>query len=202
MEDEFTCDDGQCIKMIDRCNQMADCRDESDEKGCQLIMFKENYNKNIPPIDNDKDGFKIPANVSISITLMKVVEIEETDHSIHLQFGINLQWKENRVKYQNLKDETSLNALTDDDIGKLWLPLVIYENTDQKVSTRLGENWEWVTRLSVVKEGNFNRSGLYEVDEAEIFEGAKNTLTMAQTYTWEFQCQYMLQQYPFDTQVK
>ena len=132
---------------------------------------------------------------------MKVVEIEETDHSIHLQFGINLQWKENRVKYQNLKGETSLNALTDDDIGKLWLPLVIYENTDQKESTRLGENWEWVTRVSVVKKGNFTRSGLDQVDEAEIFEGAENTLTMTQTYTWEFQCQYKLQQYPFDTQV-
>ena len=123
------------------------------------------------------------------------------DHSIHLQFRINLQWKENRVKYQNLKDKTSLNALTDADIEKLWLPLVIYENTDQKESTRLGENWEWVTRLSVVKEGNFTRSGLYEVDEAEIFQGAENTLTMTQTYTWEFQCQYKLQRYPFDTQV-
>ena len=132
---------------------------------------------------------------------MKVVEIEEVDHSIHLQFLINLQWKENRVKYQNLKEETSLNAPTDSDIGQLWLPLVIYENTDQKESTRLGENWEWVTLVSVIKEGNFTRSGLEEVDEAEIFEGAENTLTMAQTYTWEFQCQYMLQHYPFDTQV-
>ena len=132
---------------------------------------------------------------------MKVVEIKEVDHSINLQFKINLKWKENRVKYQNLKDETSLNALTDADIGQLWLPLVIYENTDQKESTRLGENWEWVTRVSVVREGNFTRSDLDEVDEAEIFEGDENTLKMAQTYTWEFQCQYKLQRYPFDTQV-
>ena len=40
-----------------------------------------------------------------------------------------------------------------------------------------------------------------EVDEAEIFEGAENSLTMNQTYTREFQCQYELQRYPFDTQV-
>ena len=79
---------------------------------------------------------------------------------------------------------------------------MIYDNTDQKESTRLGENWEWVTRVSVVKEGNFTRSGLDEVDEAEIFEGAENSLKMAQTYTWEFQCQYKLQHYPFDTQVQ
>ena len=51
-----------------------------------------------------KIGRTIPAQVNISITLMKVVEIEETDHSIHLKFEINLQWRENRVKYQNLKE--------------------------------------------------------------------------------------------------
>ena len=58
-----------------------------------------------------------------------------------------------------------------------------------------------MTRVSVVKEGNFTRSGRDEVDEAEIFEGAENAMTMTQTYTWEFQCQYKLQHYPFDTQV-
>ena len=122
--------------------------------------------------------------------------------SIHLKFRINLQWKENRVKYQNLKHKTSLNALTKSDISMLWLPHLIYDNTDQEESTRLGMDWEWVTGVSVIKEGDFTRSGVEEVDEAEIFEGAENTLTMAQTYTWEFQCQYKLQHYPFDTQVQ
>ena len=119
----------------------------------------------------------------------------------NLQFKITLQWKENRVQYQNLKEETSLNALTQTDIGQLWLPLVIYENTDQKESTRLGQDWEWSTRVSVIREGNFTRSDSYSVDEIEIFEGAENTLSMVQTYTWELQCHYMLKKYPFDTQV-
>ena len=72
----------------------------------------------------------------------------------------------------------------------------------QKDTTRLGMEWEWVTQVSVVKEGQFTRSGLEEVDEAEIFKGDENTLMMIQTYTEEFQCQYMLQRYPFDTQAK
>ena len=201
-EGEFTCDDGQCIKMEERCNQVPDCRDESDENGCQLILLKNNYNKYIPPIRRAKGGSAIPSKVSISINLMQIVEIEEVDHSIHLQFKITLQWKDNRVKYQNLKEETSLNALTAADIGNLWLPLVIYENTDQKESTRLGMTFEWATRVSVIREGNFTRSGVDRVDETEMFEGAENTLTMAQTYTWEFQCHYRLQHYPFDTQVQ
>ena len=204
-EDEFTCNDGQCVKMERRCDQVTgkapNCRDKSDENGCQLLVLENSYNKNIPPIGNAKDGSAIPADVSISIILMKVVEIEEVDHSIHLQFQISLTWKENRVKYQNLKKQTSLNALAADDVNTIWLPLIVYDNTDQKEVTRLGENWEWATDVTVTREGNFTRSGIEEVDEAEIFKGAENRLTMYQTYTWEFQCKYELQRYPFDTQV-
>ena len=134
--------------------------------------------------------------------MMKVVEIEETDHSIHLQFQISLQWKENRVKYLNLKHYCALNALADDDIEKLWLPLILYDNTDQKQTTRLGTEWEWMSVVTASREGSFTRSEVDEVDEAEIFEGSQNRLTMNQTYTWEFQCKYELQRYPFDTQAK
>ena len=80
--------------------------------------------------------------------------------------------------------------------------MIIYQNTDQKESTRLGVEWEWKTRVMITREGNFIRSGADKVDEAEIFDGADNNLTMFQTYTHEFQCQCQLQAYPFDTQVR
>ena len=203
-EGDFTCDDGQCVRMEERCNQVPDCRDESDENGCQLVAFKNNYKKEIPPIGRAKDGRAIPANVDISITLMKVVDIAEVAHSIHLQFQISLAWRENRVQYQNLKEDTTLNALSTSDVNSVWLPLVIYSNTDQKEVTRLGEygNGEWITTVAVTREeANPERSGLEVIDETEYFQGAKNTLTMNQTYTWAFQCNYALQNYPFDTQV-
>ena len=93
--------------------------------------------------------------VSISIDILKLVDIKEKDYSIEIQFSITLKWKENRATYHNLKKETTLNALTIDHIDKLWLPRVIYANTDQKETTRLGDNWEWDTRLIVDRQGNF-----------------------------------------------
>ena len=89
-------------------------------------------------------------------------------------------------------------------MSNIWLPLVVYDNTDQKEVTRLGEygNGEWATTVAVSREEeNPERSGIDEIDEVEIFEGGENRLTMNQTYTWEFQCQYELSRYPFDTQV-
>ena len=150
----------------------------------------------VPPIDSDD-----PVNVSVSINLLKLVDIDEDDYSIEIQFEITMKWTENRATYHNLKNKDSLNALSEEDFKKLWLPELIYENTDQKESTRLGSNWEWKTRVVVKREGNLTRSGLDTVDETEIFNGNENRLVMSQVYTHTFQCAYKLSAYPFDTQV-
>ena len=200
---EFTCDDGQCVTMEERCDQIPDCRDRSDEENCQLLVKVKGYNKEVPPFTvRATDRSIVPVQLNISIDLLKIVDMEETDHKIDFQFKITLEWKENnRVVFHNLKPDSSLNALSKDAINNLWLPLVFYDNTDQKEITRLGALWEWNTPVSVIREGNFTRSGLEVVDETEIFKGADNTLFMQQVYTWQFQCMYNLYDYPFDTQV-
>ena len=78
---------------------------------------------------------------------------------------------------------------------------MIYENTDQKQTTRLGSNWEWETKVIVRREQQKGRSSFESVDETEVFEGSENSLVMNQTYTHTFQCNYELSYYPFDTQV-
>ena len=197
---EFTCDDGQCVTMKQRCDQAPDCKDKSDERNCKMMVREEGYNKGVPPFT--VDGSIVPVQLNISIDLLKIVDMEETDHKIDFQFEITLKWKENnRVVYHNLKRDNNLNVLSTEDISNMWLPQVIYDNTDQKEVTRLGAMWEWSTPISVIREGSFIRSGLDVVDETEIFKGGENTLSMQQVYTWQFQCTYNLKDYPFDTQV-
>ena len=48
-EDEFTCDDGQCIDINTRCDQVIHCRDKSDKQGCALLQLDKGYNIEIPP---------------------------------------------------------------------------------------------------------------------------------------------------------
>ena len=137
-------------------------------------------------------------------TILKLIDIDEQDYSIEIQFEIMLKWKENRATYNNLKKTDALNALTQADIETIWLPEVIYENTDDKESTRLGEfgAGEWKTNVIVSREEeNGTMRGLEFVDETEIFCGSQNSLVMNQSYTHTFQCNYELARYPFDTQV-
>ena len=107
--------------------------------------------------------------VRISIVLMKIVRIEEVDHKIEFQFGIVLEWPEIRALFFNLKFKSSLNALTDDEIHQLWLPYVIYDNTDMKEVVQLEEGTK--TTVTVSRQGGFTRSGL----EVEIFEGERSS---------------------------
>jgi hypothetical protein len=204
-EGQFTCDDGQCINITKRCDQTPNCRDKSDEEGCKLLVLQRSYKKLIPPIStvSPVNDTIVPAHVNVSIVLLKIVKMEETDHKIDMQFEINLEWKEtSRLIYHNLQKRTSLNVINDEDVGKLWLPKVIYVNTDQKETTRLGEGGEWSTTLTVTREQDTpERSSTAKVDEIEIYHGDNNTLAMNQTYTHTFQCKYLLHRYPFDTQV-
>ena len=194
----FTCNDGQCVSMDLRCNQLPDCRDKSDEKNCNILVLEDGYNMKIPPI-NSSD----PVKVMVSIDLLRIVGVNEEDYSIDLQFEISLMWKEKRATFQNLKDRDSLDTLSKKDIAQLWLPKVIYENTDQKKTTRVGTDWEWETRIVVRREQKNGRiAGHESLDETEVFGGFENSLVMNQTYTHTFQCNYQLSSYPFDTQVK
>ena len=164
-EGEFTCDDGQCVRMEQRCDQLPNCRDESDERGCQLLVLKDNYNNKVPPISTN---YKFE--VHVSITLMKVVAITVTEHKIDFSFTITLKWSDNRVTYHNLKNDPAQNKLSSEDVSSLWLPYVIYVNTDNKETTSLqGREWEPKTDLMVERKGDLIRSGLEVVDETEIF---------------------------------
>ena len=73
---EFTCNDGQCVSMEKRCNQLPDCRDKSDERHCKILVLEEGYNKKVPPIQSNA-----PVNVSVSINLLKLVDIDNINTS-------------------------------------------------------------------------------------------------------------------------
>ena len=84
--------------MEKRCNQKVDCIDDSDERNCRVLVLNDGYNKRLPP-KNIGDS----VDVNVTIDVLRLVDIDENDYSIKIQFEIKLIWKENRATYQNLK---------------------------------------------------------------------------------------------------
>ena len=103
-----------CVcRMSERCDQIIQCQDKSDEDNCSLLVFEESYNKLVPPISfNPTDNSIVPVSVKVSTSLRNVLEISESTHTIDLKLGISLEWYDNRVLFYNLKSEDALNVLS------------------------------------------------------------------------------------------
>ena len=166
-DDQFTCNNGQCVLMLERCDQIAQCKDESDEFGCLIISMKTNYNKNIPPFSANTK-----AKISTSMTFLSINEISEISLTIDIKFTISLQWYETeRITYHNLKHEQSSNVLSESEMNSLWTPFVIYTNTDDNEATKIAHKFKDIkTTMAVTREGNFTRAPMESVDEIEKFK--------------------------------
>ena len=75
---QFTCDDGECVKMVERCNQLPNCRDKSDEYGCKILALERGFDKRVPPVSVNigKVTTMRPVKVNVSSTLLKFVAID------------------------------------------------------------------------------------------------------------------------------
>ena len=105
------------FSMTERCDQIIQCQDESDEDNCSLLVMKESYNKLVAPISfNPADNSIIPVSVKVSTSLRNVLEISESTHTIDLKLKIKLEWYDNRVLFHNLKQEDALNVLSKSEV--------------------------------------------------------------------------------------
>ena len=109
-----------------------------------------------------------------------------------------MEWYEQRVEYHNLKQKVALNILSDSELNDLWIPYLIFKNTDKDDALTVQAA---PTTAAVTKEGNYVLSGPEIADEIAIFKGEENRITMNQTHSKEFHCTYQLHYFPFDTQV-
>ena len=166
-DNEFTCRDGQCILMSKRCDQIGHCKDKSDELECMIVKKDKNYNKQIPPFDENNK-----AKVQVSMTFLSINDISEIDLTIDIKFTISMNWYETeRVIYYNLKPKLSSNVLSTKEMKAIWTPYIVYTNTDDNEATKVDHKFKDIkSTIAVTREGNFSRSTLESVDEIELYK--------------------------------
>ena len=97
-------------------------------------MVPESYLHEVPIPPNMGD---LLADIRLSIDVIKVLELVEVESEMSLQYRLTLIWKDSRVAFRNLKEETFLNTVGDDDAAKIWYPQVIFYNTKNMEGTKV-----------------------------------------------------------------
>ena len=190
LDNQFSCDDGSCISLDQRCDKIMDCLDESDEATCDLITYNSmNYKKSLPPISRNEQ-----TEIQLSLNILAIDNINEQDTMFKATINVNLYWNDPRLAFQNLKE--SQNFLDKEAFGNIWLPPLTFSNTDSNAQL-LDEN---SLAIQILKQGNPTMSKTSSLTEDAIFSGKENSLNLQGIYTLDFHCSMKLLDYPFDTQ--
>ena len=196
-QDEFTCDDGSCIKMTSRCDAKNDCPDDSDEDECKTFVQNLGYNqfRPPPPMDNQTEHV-----VYFFLDIKNIFEINEKDGFFRCKIYLKRKWYDRRVTFQNLKNDAAANMINPEDQSLLWRPHNIFNNVeDTSKYAKADRKDEW--RVIPVSNNNFEPADVSVLHNTFFFDGESNMISYEHAHTVEWLCAFHMEWYPFDTQV-
>ena len=135
-EDAYNCENGDCIDIHKLCDGKYDCPDNSDEHSCEKVYITGNYNKNFGEI-----GLDNMTKVDITTEIVSLLAIDDKEGTIRAQLKIQLNWKDSRLGYMNLKDSSLENTLGTKEANGIWRPRLqlfdtnIYQREQHKNET-------------------------------------------------------------------
>ena len=186
-ENEFTCNNGTCIELTKRCDDIFDCNNESDEQHCgTLSINKLSYWKVLPPVSKLHK-----TEIDVSAVVLSISNINELEMTFKAELRIDLRWKDERIIYKHLKLDDNFLGLSSK--NQIWLPVVYFSNTEGNTPISSGN-------VMVIRQGSPIKSPISELDESNTYSGAENDLQLTSVQEPTFKCQFELTNFPFDTQ--
>ena len=132
----------------------------------------------------------------VSVDVNAILDIAEVQNTITIQLNLKLTWLDTRLRLMNLKEDRNLNTLTPEFREKIWIPQVVFYNTQQKLeSLNDHKSFAVIDRL-----GGFEQSAKSELFNALYYKGGENPITTSRVYDSEFLCEFSMAVFPFDTQ--
>ena len=187
---EFTCDNGLCIDLDKRCDNVFDCLDSSDEDHCEALWIHEkNYRKTLPPFSRHQKTI-----IKVNLIITEITKVDEISMIFKAGLKLTLQWKDGRINFKNLANGS--NFLNKHWQHQIWLPPLFYTNTEDNVQILKGD----IVQVEVLRQGKPKYNTVSRLNEGRLFNGEENELQLIAKDELEFACLYNLLWFPFDTQ--
>ena len=128
--------------------------------------------------------------------ILVIQEIKEIQQILQLKFRLRMTWFDARLDFFNIKVDENMNIISIDELNKIWLPVVVFDNTEKGQRTISDdESFATINRMS---KGTRSDSSISE--DIDIYKGSENTISISRLYNIEFFCDYDMRWYPFDAQ--
>ena len=146
LDDQFTCVDGTCVSLEQRCDLTRDCADGTDETNCPLVLLPGGYRSLLPP-PAPAPGQPLPLRVEVEV--LGIPKIGGRTLALTATLRVRVSWLDARLKYLNLKRHQGLNLVPPETAHALWSPVLHLTTAHDSGLVRLGEGG----RLEVRREG-------------------------------------------------
>ena len=193
-KDEFTCNDGACVALKLKCDQIKHCPDNSDEVKCDKVLVDtKSYNRNIPPKIRTKKRSDKRIRVTIGIEEFLLLDINDVKQTFDVRFWLKMDWYDSRVTFLNLIpfQETILSL---QDMEKLWIPKLILERTNEHTRTSFSD-------ATIKAKADYPQ--VYEdptqLKEAVHYQGFNTPIKSKALYHQRFSCHFDVTMFPFDS---
>ena len=67
--------------------------------------------------------------------LIEILELDEVGKLFTTQFKLSMMWYDYRVKLFNMKRSINMNTLTNAERNMIWVPRLVFANTESKTNT-------------------------------------------------------------------
>ena len=134
-------------------------------------------------------------NISLIIQSIENIEVVKMDFSV--KFKLILEWYDGKITWNDLNNDKFLNIPSPDVVEKLWVPAIIFVNTEKKTETTVDEK----SRIVVEKKGKYFLSPTEDMEEIAYYKGTENPLRYWRDFYLRFGCIFNLHNYPFDNQL-
>ena len=106
--------------------------------------------------------------------------------SFSAKFNLVAEWFDERLTWNDLNDDKFLNIPDQNIIDNLWVPVIIFDNTENKYETPLDEK----ARLVVEKKGKYTLAPVTETEEIAYYKGSENSVQYSRDFYHRFKCQF------------
>ena len=186
----FTCSDGTCIDIHERCDTVYNCEDNSDELYCEPIAIDEStYKDHFPPTSPNSR-----MTIFVMLDIRSISQVDEANSQFMSEVAVHLKWKDPRITFKNLKENG--NFFDSEWHSVMWLPPLMFSNSFGNVPLLQEDS----LTVQVLKEGKPTIKSEKALNEGERYSGYENSLVLFGQYQNYFFCAFELTYFPFDTQ--